>query len=176
MNAEVIARHQGRTAIVLAFPPCTDLAVSGAAHFRRKAETDPQFQEKAMWLVYVARDIAEALDAPYAIENPVSVISTIWRKPDYTFHPFEYGGYLPENDTHPQYPDYIMARDAYPKKTCYWTGNGFVMPPKKPVAVAPGYSRQQRLLGGKSRRTKRIRSMSPRGVAAAIYEANQKRR
>jgi hypothetical protein len=125
-----------------------------------------------MRLVYVARDIAEALGVPYAIENPVSVISTFWRKPDHIFHPFEYGGYLPEDDIHPQYPEYIVARDAYPKKTCYWTGNGFVMPPKKPVPVSPGYSKQQLLLGGKSQRTKRIRSLSPRGIAAAIYEAN----
>lgn len=175
-NAAIIARHQGRTAIVLAFPPCTDLAVSGAAHFGNKRQADPKFQVKAMQLVYTARDIAEALNAPYAIENPVSVISSLWRKPDYRFHPYEYGNYLTaEEAEHPEYPDYINPMDAYPKLTCYWTGGGFTMPSKKPVPVPFGYSTQHRKLGGKSKKTKTIRSLSPRGIARAIFEANKER-
>lgn len=166
------ARHVGNTAIVLAFPPCTDLAVCGAAWFSAKRAANPNYRAEAMSLVYAARDIGEALECPYAIENPVSVIASEWRKPDCVFNPYEYGGYLPEDDTHPLYPDYIEPRDAYPKKTCYWTGGGFVMPPKKPVAVQAGYSKQHKLLGGKSERTKRIRSASPRGVNRAIYLYN----
>lgn len=173
-TVEIIDRHKGKTAIVLGFPPCDDLAVSGAAHFWAKEQKDEQFQAKAMKLVYRVEEIANALEAPYCIENPVSMISTFWRKPDFRFDPYEYGGYLPENDIHPHYPQYIAARDAYPKKTCYWVGNGFVMPPKKPVYCPPGYSKQYAQLGGKSAKTKRIRSMSPRGIAAAIYEANAK--
>lgn len=173
-NEEIVARHKGRAVIVLAYPPCDDLAVSGSRHFWTKEQRDPDFQRKAMRLVHTARKIAEALAVPYLIENPVSMISTFWRKPDVIFDPYEYGGYLPEDDVHPLYPDYIAPRDAYPKKTCYWTGNGFVMPPKKKVKVAPGYSTQYHKLGGKSAKTKRIRSMSPRGVHRAIFEANRK--
>lgn len=172
-NKSIIAKHRFYARMVLAFPPCTDLAVSGAAHFAAKSAKNPLYRAQAMQLVYTAKDIAEALGAPYAIENPVSVISTEWRKPDYTFHPYEYGGYLPENDVHPLYPEFIAPRDAYPKKTCYWTGNGFVMPPKKPIEPEPGYSRQHKLLGGKSAKTKNIRSCSPRGIAQAIYEHNK---
>lgn len=174
-NDAIIRRHKGKTAIVLGFPPCTDLAVSGSKHFCSKFCADPKFQEKAMDLVHTARKIGQALNAPYCIENPVSVISTHWRKPDYIFDPYEYGGYLPEDDVHPLYPSYIAPRDAYPKKTCYWTGGGFIMPTKKPVTPEPGHSRQQKLLGGKSKRTKAIRSASPRGIAKAIFEFNHKR-
>lgn len=169
---ELVVRHVNRAAIVLAFPPCTDLAVSGAAHFASKREKNPNFQHDAMELFYVSVRIANQLGAPYAIENPVSVAATMWRKPDVSFHPWEYGGYLPEDDVHPMYPEYIAPRDAYPKRTCYWTGNGFIMPQPSPVEVRPGYSDQHLKLGGKSKKTKRIRSASPRGVARAICMAN----
>ena len=171
-NQKIIDSHNGAF-MGLAFPPCTDLAVSGAAHFAKKKLADPLFQVKAMCMVMSAVKIFNTLKVRYAVENPVSVISTMWRKPDYIFHPYEYGGYLPENDVHPLWPDYILPRDAYPKKTCYWTGNGFVMPIKKPVAVNPGYSIQHKKLGGKSAKTKSIRSLSPRGIGIGTYEANK---
>ena len=157
---------------VFGFPECTDLAVSGAAHFSKKKLKDPQFQDKAMVLVRLTQLLGSALGCPFALENPVSVISTKWRKPNYSFHPWEYGGYLPEDDIHPLYHDYIKPRDAYPKKTCIWSGNGFVMPEKRPVKVEPGYSDQHKKLGGKSLKTKNIRSATPRGFAQAVFEAN----
>ena len=111
---------------------------------------------------------------PYMIENPVSVLSSLWRKPDHVFHPCAYGGYLPENDKHPVFPDIIPPRDAYSKKTCLWTGNGFVMPEPNQVLPEgdsnPGWAK----LGGKSSRTKMIRSLTPRGFAKAVMLANQK--
>ena len=113
---------------VFGFPECTDLAVSGAAHFAAKRENNPYFQDEAMMLFYLVESLASSIGCKWALENPVSVASTLWRKPDYKFHPFEYGGYLPENDSHPTYPEYIKPRDAYPKKTCIWAGNGFVTP------------------------------------------------
>lgn len=158
--------------IIFAFPPCTDLAVSGARHFAAKAKTNPNYRKEAMELVLLARDIAEEIGCPYMIENPVSVISSEWRKPDYIFHPYEYGGYIASKDAmHPRYPDIIPALDAYTKKTCLWTGNGFKMPMKIPVqhiGVNHGWLR----LGGKSARTKKIRSETPRGFAIAVRKAN----
>jgi len=160
-------------AIIFAFPPCTDLAVSGAAHFASKKLANPNYRQEAMNLVYLGRDIAEAIGCPYMIENPVSVISTEWRKPNFKFHPHEYGGYLPKDDVHPEYPEYILPRDAYPKKTCLWTGNGFEMPSIKSVmdaTEAGAYSLQYKKLGGKSLKTKNIRSATPRGFAKAVCE------
>ena len=159
---------------IFGFPECTQLAVSGAAHFEKKRQLDPKFQDKAMSLVHLTRLLGKTYKKPWALENPVSVISTKWRKPDFSFHPWEYGGYLPENDEHPVYPEYIKPRDAYPKKTCIWSGNGFVMPEKRPVDVPLGYSDQHNRLGGKSLKTKNIRSATPRGFAQAVFEANHK--
>lgn len=162
----------GKPDIIFAFPPCTDLAVSGAAHFKKKAEKDPLFQEKAVNTAKVAAKLANKYNCPYMIENPVSVLSSKWRKPDHIFHPYEYGGYLPEDDVNPFFPEYINARDAYPKKTCLWVGNGFKMPVKMPVPIDDGYSTQHQKLGGKSTKTKLIRSLTPRGFARAVYIKN----
>lgn len=153
-----------------AFPPCTHLAVSGSLRFGEKYKENPWFQEQAMELVYLSRDIGEALGVPYFIENPVSVISSLWRKPDYTFHPYEFGGYLPIDDKHPEHHPYIFPRDAYPKMTCLWTGGGFVLPRLKPVPINKGFALAQDKLGGKSLKTKNIRSATPRGFARAVYE------
>ena len=158
--------------IVIGFPECTDLAVSGAAHFAKKLALNPACQAEAVELARLVKYVGDALNCPWAAENPVSVMSTVWRKPDYSFNPYDYGGYLPEDDKHPIYPKYIKPRDAYPKKTCLWTGNGFVMPDKKTVEVEPGYSDQHKKLGGKSKKTKNIRSATPRGFAKAVFVAN----
>jgi hypothetical protein len=113
------------------------------------------------------------LGVPFFIENPVSRLATLWRKPDHCFHPYEYGGYIcKSNAEHPTWPEYIAPRDAYPKKTCLWTGNGFTMPYRLPVEPEQGYSKQHRKLGGKSMKTKNIRSATPRGFASAVYYAN----
>jgi hypothetical protein len=162
-----------KVAFGMAFPVCTDLAVSGAAWFKKKAEADPLFQQRAAQHATDCAGLFDDFGCPYFIENPVSVLSTLWRKPDYSFHPYEYGGYIAKNDAqHPRWPDYIADRDAYPKKTCLWTGNGFVMPPKVPVEPETGHSRQHLKLGGKSAKTKNIRSATPRGFAIAVMAAN----
>ena len=157
----------------MAFPVCTDMAVSGAAHFKRKAERDPEFQERAVNYAVWCSELFQNLDVPYFIENPVSVLATKWRKPDHSFHPYEYGNYIPDDEAaHPTWPDYIAAKDAYPKKTCLWTGNGFTMPWTDAVEPEEGHSRQHLKLGGKSAKTKNIRSATPRGFAKAVYEFN----
>ena len=157
----------------MAFPVCTDLAVSGAAHFKRKEKENPGFQIRASNHARWCASLFDSLGVPYFIENPVSRLATLWRKPDYSFQPYEYGGYIPETEAeHPKWPDYIAPRDAYPKKTCLWTGGGFVMPDTLPVTPENGHSRQHLKLGGKSMKTKNIRSATPRGFARAVFEAN----
>lgn len=146
----------------MAFPVCTDLAVSGAAWFAKKAEADPDFQTKAVSYAIACAEFFDILGVPYFVENPVSVLATKWRKPDHAFHPFEY----------------IAPYDAYKKKTCLWTGGGFKMPEFAPVLPEEyhgnGYSTAMMKLGGKSQRTKDIRSATPRGFAKAVYAANAK--
>lgn len=157
---------------VFGFPECTDLAVSGAAHFANKRAKNPNFQNEAASLAIMVSKVGESFGCKWGCENPISVLSTLWRSPDFKFNPYEYGGYLPEDDIHPEYPQYIKSRDAYPKKTCIWCGGGFVEPERKPVPVQPGYSDQHNKLGGKSLKTKNIRSATPRGFAKAVFVAN----
>ena len=175
----LLSRFYSRNVVFgMAFPVCTDLAVSGAAWFKKKAEANPWFQDEAVNHAMTCARFYEDLGVPYLIENPVSVLATKWRKPDYSFHPYEYGGYIEDDAAeHPRWPEYIAPRDAYKKKTCLWTGNNFRMPTK--VSVDPeryhgnGYSTAMMKLGGKSKRTKDIRSATPRGFAKAVQLFNQ---
>ena len=157
--------------LVVSFAPCTDLAVSGAAHFARKLEADPDCQVKAANMA----KLASKFSCPYAVENPVSVLSSLWRKPDIYFDPIDFSAYV--EGEHPELPDIIPARDAYFKRTCLWTGNGFMLPEKRRAESLLERERAQFhghvKLGGKSARTKYIRSLTPRGLAKAIYEANK---
>ncbi|MFT4118728.1 hypothetical protein [Bradyrhizobium sp.] len=166
----------GSVCFVAGFPVCTDVAVSGTRHWESKRKADPYFQAKAALLAEQCRMIGELSGAPWFFENPVSAFSGIFGKPDYTFDPCEYGGYLPANDSHPIYPEYFPPQDAYKKKTCLWTGGGFIMPERRAVPPAEsegqGGSESHNRLGGKSDRTKNIRSATPRGFSQAAFEAN----
>jgi hypothetical protein len=140
--------------ILFAFPPCTDVAVSGARWFKDKGLGA---LVESLKLFDATVRLAEWTRAPYIIENPVSTISTYWRKPDYTFDPCDYGGYL------------SPPGDAYTKRTCLWTGNGFVMPKTRQVAPAEG-SRMHRLPPSPQRQS--CRSETPKGFSQAVFEAN----
>lgn len=174
--------------IVIGFPECTYLTTTGARWLYHPDDKHLPFKERrphpmhpdrrakqrqAVELFKLPKAVADLAGCPFASENPaINVLNTQYARPDYKFNPWEYGGYLPEDDVHPSYPDYINARDAYPKNTGIWCGNGFLMPEKKPVYCDPGYSKQYERLGGKSLKTKNIRSATPRGFAIAVYEAN----
>lgn len=142
--------------LVFAFPPCTHLAASGARWWSVKGL--PAVIE-ALTLVNRCHEIATATGAPWMIENPVGRLSTFWREPDYTFDPCDYGGYLDP------------PGDAYTKKTCLWTGGGFVMPPKKYVYPVEG-SRMWKLPPSEQRAN--LRSETPMGFARAVFEANNR--
>jgi hypothetical protein len=138
--------------MVFGFPPCTNLAVSGARWFKDKGLDG---LSEGIELVEQSRRIAEWSGAEWMIENPVSTLSTYWRQPDYTFHPYEYDGYT-END------------DAYSKKTCLWTSSGFEMPTAD--AVEEYDDRIHKMAPGEERSEKR--SVTPQGFANAVYFAN----
>ena len=164
---------------VACFAPCTDVAGSGARHWAKKLAADPDCQKFAVEKIRLAERIGNAASAPWFTENPVGAVSTLWRKPDAMFDPCDFGGYLDRLDVHPDYPQYFPPRDAYTKRTCLWFGNGFVMPVKKPVmpvyltdSKGRRWSWIAKKLGGKSAKTKRIRSKTPRGFAQAVALAN----
>lgn len=170
---------EGVAAFVMGFPPCDDLAGCGAKHWQRKAQVNPRFQMDATDRAKIVEKVARRLSAPFLVENPSGALRRLWRDWDHTFHPFQYGGYIPYGERrHPRWPEYIPDRDGYKKLTCLWTSEGFVMPEPKPVipeiirGKATG-SRQFAKLGGKSLKTKNIRSASPRGFFAALYLTNK---
>lgn len=140
---------------VFAWPPCDDLAVSGARWFRAKGL---DALADSLHVVAACDRICEASGAPYLIENPVSTLSTYWRKPDHLFDPSEYAGYL--SDPSPE---------AYTKRTCLWVGGGFVMPDPKPVSAVLG-SKTLSYSPGPDR--KNLRSATPNGFARAVFGAN----
>ena len=169
--------HTGAPAMLFSFPPCTDLAGSGARHWKAKAERDPMFQLKAAARAVRSEELAQWFGCPFMVENPVGALSRHMGKPSVIFNPCDYGGYIPEHEAeHPLWPEYIAPRDAYKKKTCLWVGNGFVVPEPRPVDpvayTGQGGSAAHNKLGGKSDRTKNIRSATPRGLAQAVFNAN----
>lgn len=83
--------------MVLAFPPCTHLAVSGAKWFEEKKRDGRQQMGIGFFLAFTALDHVPKV----AIENPVGIMSTLYRKPDQIIQPWMFG-------------------DPYEKKTCLW--------------------------------------------------------
>ena len=132
--------------MMIAFPPCTYLAVSGARWFKDRQEE----QKEALDFVRLL------LDAPIdkiALENPVGVISTKIRKPEQIIQPWQFG------------------HDAS-KKTCLWLKN---LPPLVPTEIIKKdrYANQtpsgQNKLGPSKDRSK-IRSITYQGIANAMAE------
>ena len=163
--------------IILSQPPCTDLTSSQAGWMERKRLANPDYENEAMDLVFLAKRISEEHDGtPYVIENPVGRISTLWRKPDMYYHPYEFGAWLPEDDVAPNYV--TPARDRYSKRSCLWHNEGFIEPVRKPVELPAGYtySLHHLKLGGRTLKTKNLRSLTPRGFALALFDANHKPR
>lgn len=126
--------------IMIAHPPCTHLAVSGARWFYLKR------QEQAEALDFVRT----LLDAPIhriALENPISIISSRIRKPDQIIQPWQFG----HGET---------------KATCLWLKN---LPPLCPTNIVAGREqRVHRMPPGPDRWRERSRTFQ--GVADAMAD------
>jgi len=82
--------------MMVAHPPCTDLAVSGAAWFKKKIENGSQQRSVDFFM-----KLAMAKIPKICVENPVSIMSCRWKKPDQIIQPWMFG-------------------DEASKKTCLW--------------------------------------------------------
>lgn len=144
--------------MVFGFPPCTDVAVSGSRWFDTKRAKDPHFQAKAALVAEQCRTIGGLTGARWFFENPVSVFSSIFGKPNYTFHPSDYTAF--------------ESADNYTKKTCLWAGGGFVMPhpARDPDLGPPDATYIHHQPPGPDRAN--IRSATPLGFARAVFAAN----
>lgn len=128
--------------LLIAHPPCTDLAVSGARHFEAKRADGRQ--QAALNFVRML------MDAPIkhiAIENPISIISSQIRKPDQIIQPWQFG----HGET---------------KATCLWLKD---LPGLTPTSIVEGReARVHRMPPGPNRWKERSRTFP--GIAAAMAD------
>lgn len=82
--------------MMVAFPPCTHLACSGAAWFEKKRKDGRQQKGVNFFLKFTKTNIPK-----WAIENPVGIMSKLYRRPDQVIHPYYFG-------------------DPFQKTTCLW--------------------------------------------------------
>lgn len=108
--------------MVIAHPPCTHLASSGAAHFAAK-RADGRQQAGIDFFMSMVRACETHANA-WAIENPIGIMSRLYRKPDHIIQPWQFG-------------------DDASKATCLWTRN---LPPLMPTHIIAG-----RLVNGRMR-------------------------
>ena len=136
--------------MILAFPPCTDLAVSGAAWFEEKRKDGRQQRAIEFFMKFANADCDRI-----AIENPVGIMSTYWRKPDQIVQPYMFG--------HPEQ-----------KKTCFWLKG---LPPLKEtknvydeMMKRPKKERERLHYLPPSPERAKIRSKTFSGIAQAMAE------
>jgi hypothetical protein len=145
---------------ILAAIPCTDFSLSGARWFKEK-DTNGQ-TEKSIGLVKKTLEIIKYFDPIFwSIENPMTRIHKLVPEVgevQFKFHPFEFAGYDP-----------VPRESQYRKMT--WLFGKFNFPVKKSLPDIDG-TKHWLKLGGKSERTKELRSTTPLGFAYAFYEAN----
>ena len=128
--------------LMIAHPPCTDLSVSGARHFAAKRMDGRQQASVSFFLRLAKADIPHI-----AIENPVCIMSSLWRKSDQTIQPWQFG----HGET---------------KATCLWLKN---LPPLNPTSLVDGREQRIHKLPPSPDRWK-IRSKTYDGIAKAMAE------
>lgn len=100
MTMDGVTHDVGKWDLLIAHPPCTHLAVSGSRWFTEgKKPLSLRYEAAAFFMKFAEADIPRI-----AIENPVCVMSTLYRKPDQIINPWQFG--------HPEQ-----------KKTCLWLKN-----------------------------------------------------
>ena len=128
--------------LMIAHPPCTHLSVSGAKHFHAKRMDGRQHVGVSFFLM-----LAKAGIPRIAIENPVSIMSSLWRKPDQIVQPWQFG----HGET---------------KATCLWLKN---LPPLLPTNIVDGREARVWKMPPSADRWK-LRSATYQGIAAAMAE------
>ena len=125
-------------------PPCTHTCVSGARHFADKWNDGRQ----ALGVSFALRLWKALAHVPrVAMEQPVSILSTLWRKPDQIIQPWQFG----HGET---------------KATCLWLKG---LPPLRPTEIVAGRDARVHKLPPSPDRA-RLRSETYAGIAAAMAD------
>ena len=137
--------------MIIAFPPCTDICVSGARHFAKKRENGTQQKSIEFFLSFVNANCPRI-----AVENPVGIMSTMYRKPDQIIQPYDFG------------------EDAS-KKTCLWLKGLPLLQPTKYIEprIVKGTKRwSNQYYSGQnnvsSKERAKVRSKTYLGIAEAM--------
>lgn len=136
--------------LIIAFPPCTHLAISGAKWFEEKRRDGRQQQGKDFFM-----KLAMAPCNRIAIENPVGIMSSEWRKPDQVIQPYQFG-------------------DSFKKKTCLWLkGLPLLVPtklvdPGEQVVLSSGKSIPKWYSNASFKDRAKVRSKTFPGIAEAM--------
>lgn len=150
----------GKWDLIIAHPPCTDLAVSGARWFAQKQKDGRQQKSIVFFMLLALADASRV-----AVENPVCIMSSAWRKPDQIVQPYQFGHH---------------AR----KTTCLWLKG---LAPLIPTEIVdPGEIRKGgfsvgasldmardengKIISWNDPRTAKIRSRTFEGIARAMAE------
>jgi hypothetical protein len=126
--------------MIIAFPPCTHLCSSGARWFKLKAKEQKEAID--FFMVFANSDCPKIV-----IENPVGIMSTIFRKPDQIIQPWQFG--------HPE-----------TKATCLWLKG---VPCLKPTKIVDGREHRIHRMSPSPYRAKE-RSKTYSGIAQAMAE------
>jgi hypothetical protein len=147
--------YPGKVWGIIAQPPCTHLAGSGARWWAGKGEA--ALLDALSVADACLRFVAVCRPAWWVLENPVGRLARKIGPPAMTFNPCEFAGWADD-----------PAEDAYTKRTCLW--GQFVRPQPRPVAPALGS--KMHLLPPSPERAD-LRSATPRGFARAFFQANR---
>lgn len=128
--------------MVLAFPPCTHLAVSGARYFEEKRRDGRQQAAIEFFMKFANCDCPRI-----AIENPIGIMSTQYRKPDQIIQPWQFG----HGET---------------KATCLWLKG---LPPLVPTDIVDGREQRVWRMPPSPERAK-LRARTYKGIARAMAE------
>lgn len=128
--------------MMIAHPPCTDLSVSGARWFKEKRADGRQQKAVEFFMALVNAPIPRI-----AIENPIGIMSRLYRKPDQIMQPWQFG----HGET---------------KATCLWLKG---LPSLKPTSVVEGREARIHRMPPSADRG-RLRSITYPGIATAMAE------
>lgn len=151
-----IGEYVNRVYAVLSAPVCTVFSGSGAKH--RRSDDDIR---QGLALVDASYRIATVTNATvFALENPVGKLQRWIGKPIMRFHPSDYAGLADD-----------PRSEQYTKYTCLFGWFNTELTTDYSLPAVDG-SKLWRQYGGKSDRTKELRSITPQGFSRAFYMAN----
>ena len=143
LQEDVIPLLREKWDMIIAFPPCTNLCVSGARWFPEKQKDGRQQSSIDFFMA-----IANARCHKIAIENPIGIMSTVWRKPDQIIQPWMFG----HNET---------------KATCLWLKG---LPDLIPTKIIEGLRSHRIWRMPPSPERSKLRSKTYSGIAWAMAQ------